>query len=192
MIDADASRVRSVALFRRASFPEMRRHIELRSHSGQVAGETKSMFKRLVALTFICWFAGVFGAAGVERGSAEDAQALVARAIDAYKAEGAAAFQRMTAPSTEFRNRDLYVFVIGPDHKTVAHGGDAKLVGMDVRQNIDPDGKAFGRAFVEEANEAGSWVEYKMLDPQSGAVLPKSSWIVRHDGYIFGAGIYKE
>ena len=31
-----------------------------------------------------------------------------------------------------------------------------------------------------------------MLDPQSGQVLPKSSWIVRHDGYIFGAGIYKE
>jgi signal transduction histidine kinase len=114
------------------------------------------------------------------------------RAHDAYEAEGAAAFQKMTAPSTEFRDRDLYVFVIGPDHKTVAHGGDAKLVGMDATQNIDPDGKPFGRVFVEQANEAGSWVDYKMLDPQSGEVLPKSSWIVRHDRYIFGAGIYKE
>ena len=24
-----------------------------------------------------------------------------------------------------------------------------------------------------------------------GQVLPKSSWVVRHDGYVFGAGIYK-
>jgi cytochrome c len=149
------------------------------------------MIHRMVALILVCWCQAA-GAAAAERGTAEEAQALVARAIDAYEAEGAAAFQKMTAPSAEFRDRDLYVFVIGPDHKTVAHGGDAKLVGMDATQNIDPDGKPFGRVFVEQANEAGSWVDYKMLDPQSGQVLPKSSWIVRHDGYIFGAGIYKE
>jgi cytochrome c len=147
---------------------------------------------RLVALIVVCCFAPLCGAAAAERGTAEEAQALVARAVDAYEAEGAAAFQKMTAPSTEFRDRDLYVFVIGPDHMTAAHGGDGKLVGTDVTQNIDPDGKPFGRAFLEQANEAGSWVDYKMLDPQSGQVLPKSSWIVRHDGYIFGAGIYKE
>jgi cytochrome c len=150
------------------------------------------MIKRAAMLAILCWVAAVTSAVSVERGSAQDAQALVARAIAAYQAEGTAAFQKMTAPSTEFRDRDLYVFVIGPDHRTVAHGGDAKRVGMDVTQNVDPDGKPFGLAFIEQANEDGAWVDYKILDPQSGKVLPKSSWIVLRDGYIFGAGIYKE
>ena len=127
-----------------------------------------------------------------ERGTAIEAQALVARAIEAYKAEGTDAFKRISAPSTDFRDRDLYVFVIGPDHKTVAHGGDANQVGVDVMGVLDPDGKPFGREFIKQANATGSWVDYIMQDPVSGEVLPKSSWIVLHDGYIFGAGIYKQ
>lgn len=150
------------------------------------------MIKKLFVLVAIACIPLIQGAGAAERGTAEEAQALVARAIAAYDAEGRDAFKRMTAPGTEFRERDLYVFVIGPDHRTVAHGGDANLVGADVTTNVDPDGKHFGREFVQQASATGRWVDYKIIDPQSGKVLPKSSWIVLHDGYIFGAGIYKE
>jgi signal transduction histidine kinase len=150
------------------------------------------MIKKVVALVAIAWIAVIPGALSAGRGTAEEAQALVARAIAAYDAEGKHAFRRMTVPAPEFRDRDLYVFVIGPDHRTVAHGGDASLLGEDVTANVDPDGRHFGREFVEKASESGTWVDYKVLDPQSGKVLPKSSWIVLHDGYIFGAGIYKD
>jgi len=130
------------------------------------------------------------GAVAAERATAEEAQAMVARAIEAYKAEGKAAFSKMTVPSTEFRDRDLYVFVIGPDHKVVAHGLDATRIGRDVTKFVDPDGKAYGKEFIAKANESGSWVEYKFRDPITDKMLRKSSWIVLHDGYIFGAGIY--
>jgi cytochrome c len=143
-------------------------------------------------LILLTWYIISPGAVAAERATAEEAQAMVARAIDVYNAEGKEAFNKITAPSTEFRDRDLYVFVIGPDHKVVAHGFDANRVGSDVTENVDPDGKAYGKEFIAKANESGSWVDYKFNDPLSGKVLPKSSWIVLHDGYIFGVGIYKE
>ena len=130
------------------------------------------------------------GAVAAERATADEAQAMVARAIKAYKTEGKTAFNKMTAPSTEFRDRDLYVFVIGPDHKVVAHGLDAKRIGHDVTTFVDPDGKAYGKEFIAKANESGSWVDYKFRDPLTDKVLRKSSWIRLYDGYIFGAGIY--
>ena len=51
------------------------------------------------------------------RGTGEEAQALVAKAIAAYDAKGPEAFADMMPPSSEFRDRDLYMFVIGPDKR---------------------------------------------------------------------------
>jgi signal transduction histidine kinase len=141
-------------------------------------------------LVLLTWYGVSSGAWAAERATAEEAQAMVARAIAAYKAEGKTVFGKMTGPSTEFRDRDLYVFVVGPDHKIVAHGLDPKRIGHDVTKSVDPDGKAYGKEFIAKANESGSWVDYKRTDPLTGQVMPKSSWIVLYDGYIFGSGIY--
>jgi signal transduction histidine kinase len=126
-----------------------------------------------------------------ERGSAGEAKDMVGRAIDSYDAEGAASFAAMTAPSTEFVDRDLYVFVIGPDRRLVAHGASAELVGDDVMILVDSGGRAFGREFVERATPEGAWVDYSWIDPLTGEDVRKTSWVVLHDGHIFGAGIYK-
>jgi signal transduction histidine kinase len=80
--------------------------------------------------------------------------------------------------------------VIGPDHKVVAHGLDAKRIGHDVTKFVDSDGKAYGKEFIAKASESGSWVDYKRTDPLTNQVMSKSSWIVLYDGYIFGSGIY--
>lgn len=133
------------------------------------------------------------GAAMAEetRGTAEEAQAMVARAIAAYEAQGKAAFAAMNPPSTEFRDRDLYVFVIGSDNITLVNGQDASRVGNDLAQVVDSTGKAVGKEMIEQANEQGTWIDYVWRDPLTEKDVPKSSWIVRHDGYIFGCGIYK-
>jgi signal transduction histidine kinase len=101
------------------------------------------------------------------------------------------AFADMTAPSTSFVDRDLYIFVIGPDHRIVAHAADAARVGVDAQTLVDTDGKPFGNEMIAYATEDGAWVDYKFADPLTGADEPKSSWVVRHGGYIFGCGIYK-
>ena len=125
------------------------------------------------------------------RGTKEEAQALVAKAIAAYGAEGDAAFAAMNPPATGFRDRDLYVFVIGPDNIVLVNGQDASRIGRDLMETVDVTGKNLGKEFIENASEAGAWVDYVWRDPLTETDVPKTSWIVRHDGYIFGCGVYK-
>ena len=98
-------------------------------------------------------------AIAADRGTPEEAKALVAKAIAAFDAEGTAAFARLTDPSKDFRDRDLYVFVIGADHLIVAHGADAKRLGIDVTQLKDPDGKEYGKVLAVEDFGAGTLLE---------------------------------
>jgi hypothetical protein len=128
---------------------------------------------------------------GGERGTADEARALVESAIEAYDASGTAAFADMTAPSTTFVDRDLYIFVFDPNHILVAHGANAELLGDDATVLVDANGVPFGNTMVVTADEDGEWVDYVWMDPLTGAETPKSSYVVKHDGYIFGSGIYK-
>lgn len=126
-----------------------------------------------------------------ERGTAAEAQALVARVIAMYDANGqAAAFAAVDSGASELKNKDLYIFIYGPDRTIVAHGADTSLIGTVADTLFDVDGVPFGKNFMDDSTEAGSWMDYKWQDPITEAVQPKSSWIVKHKGYIFGAGIY--
>ncbi|MEX2008856.1 MAG: cache domain-containing protein [Dongiaceae bacterium] len=124
-------------------------------------------------------------------GTAEEAQAMVAKAIAFYRDVGAEAFHAINRPDGGFRDRDLYVFVFGPDNRLVAHGADVSLLGQDAMALKDVDGRPFGRAMVETATEEGAWVDYRWPNPETGKTAAKSSWVVKADGYIFGCGIYK-
>jgi cytochrome c len=145
--------------------------------------------RALICVITIAVLAGM--ALAADRGTEAQAKALVAKAVAAYDAKGKSVFSAMTAPSTAFTDRDLYIFVIGPDHKTVAHGFDATRVGQDVRALKDATGKPIGKEFIEKATQAGAWVHYVMKDPLTGREEPKSSWVVRHRNYIVGCGVYK-
>ena len=124
------------------------------------------------------------------RGTALEAQAMVARAIAAYEMDGDAAFVAMTPPRQDFVDRDLYMFVVGPDDIVVAQGADAARVGTDVTTLVDADGFAYGQAIVDTATPEGAWLSYKREDPLTGVVEEKLSWLRLHDGYVFGCGIY--
>jgi len=95
-------------------------------------------------------------------------------------------------PAGGFRQDDLYIFVIGtgPDARVVAHGLDRGRIGEVVAGLMDSRGKAYGKALLAGATPEGAWVDYFRVNPQSGKDEPKSSWVVLHDGYIFGCGVY--
>jgi len=151
----------------------------------------KKIISALGALICVICIGSLAGmAVAADRGNEAQAKALVARAIAAYDARGKSAFSEMTAPNTAFTDRDLYVFVIGPDHKTVAHGFDADRVGQDVLTLRDATGKDVGREFVDKATPSGAWVNYVMKDPLTGKEEPKRSWLVLHRDFIFGCGVY--
>jgi signal transduction histidine kinase len=126
-----------------------------------------------------------------QHGTAEEAQALVAKAIAYYDdTNPETAFAAFNNREGEFVDRDLYIFVYGPDRTIVSHGADVNLIGTPVDTLIDINGKPFGAAIQDEATEEGVWVEYTWYNPVGRELHPKSSWIVLHDGYRFGAGIY--
>ena len=115
---------------------------------------------------------------------------MVAKAIAAFDNDGTASFAAFTAPDKTFIDRDLYVFVFDKD-KLVAHGFDEKLVGTKADALSDVNGKKFGIEFIEKATPEGVWVDYVWRDPITAKDVAKSSWVVAHKGYVFGAGIYK-
>ena len=135
---------------------------------------------------------GMAGAAAEERGTADEAKAMVARAIALYREKGAAeAFAIMNRPDGGFRDHDLYIFAYGPDRKVVVQANDATRIGLDADSVKDVDGKAYGTESMAAATPQGVWVDYRRANPATGQIEQKSSWLVRVDGYIFGCGIYK-
>ena len=93
-----------------------------------------SLIRRLAAFAFVLGFLAPVLSAAADRGTAEEAKALVAKAIAMYDREGREkAFAAIQDPRQGFVDRDLYVFVFGPKRTIVAHGGNTALVGTIVR-----------------------------------------------------------
>ena len=135
------------------------------------------------------------GKEGKRRGTPAEAQAMVARAVALFERDGAeAAFDRFNnRPAPEFRHADLYIFVAKAQEgaRIVAHAQTRSLVGTDAAALIDPGGLNIGRAVLANAKPGGAWVDYGWKDPLTGEIMPKSSWVVLHGGYIFGCGVHR-
>ena len=127
-----------------------------------------------------------------ERGTAQEAQAMVARAIALYDQAGMGdAFRQITlSPDPGFRDRDLYLFVIDQAGFMAAHALYPGSVGTNGMNAVDSSGTRYVREIVAHATPEGAWVDYIFIDPLTGAPAPKSTWVVLHDRFIFACGIY--
>lgn len=151
----------------------------------------KTIGKSLLLLVFVAYTSS-FAGEKPERGSAEEAQHMVDRAIQLFDEVGAdEAFIRFSRSGTSFKDRDLYIFVVGPDNHVVAHAENRDRIGLDASTVKDSTGANYGQKIIDDATAEGVWVDYIRKDPLTGDELQKSSWLRRHAGYIFGVGIYK-
>jgi cytochrome c len=126
-------------------------------------------------------------------GTANEAKVLVEKAAAYIKAEGKdKAFTEFTNSKGKFVDRDLYIFVVDFNGLTLAHGGNAKLVGKDMRELKDADGEFFIQKMITLAKSKGTgWVDYKWANPTSNKIEPKSTYVQIHESYFLGCGIYK-
>jgi signal transduction histidine kinase len=133
-------------------------------------------------------------AAAEERATKKEAEAMVKKAVAAYKAGGEKVFADFNAPSKKFTSKDLYIVVYDMNGKCVAHGQNAKQAGKDLLGMKDPDGKAFVKERVDLAKAKGSfWQDYKFTDPLTKKVLPKQAYCEKADDKnIICGGIYKD
>jgi len=125
-----------------------------------------------------------------ERGTAEEAQAMVARAIELYDEAGLGETFRRITLTGEFRDRDLYVFVLDTAGTVAALAGIPEAVGSNALGAVDPNGAFYVQDIVNRATAGGVWVDYIFIDPYTNQPAPKSTWAVLHDNFIFACGIY--
>jgi cytochrome c len=126
-------------------------------------------------------------------GTAKEAEAMVKKAVAHVKAAGAQkAYQDFTNHAPGYIDRDLYVVVYDLEGRVLAHGQNPKMVGKELIDLLDPDGKAYVKERVELAKSKNSfWHDYKFTDPVSKKVLPKSTYCERLESTAVCVGIYK-
>ncbi len=120
-----------------------------------------------------------------------EARALLGRAIAALRQDEAAALASFNQADGAYRDRDLYVFCIGPGARTTAHASAAEL-GRDATGLEDAQGFRFGEAILATAAEDRvDTVDYAWPLPGGTAPVPKTSYVTRVGGQACGVGFYR-
>lgn len=131
--------------------------------------------------------------AASDKGSADEAIALVKTAVNYVKAnDKEKAYAEFNNNKGQFIDRDLYIFVFDMTGKTLAHGTNPRLLGKNMIDLKDADGKYFIKSIIEVANTKGKgWVDYKWTNPVSKAIEQKSTYIEKVGDVLVACGIYK-
>lgn len=133
--------------------------------------------------------------AGVAQTNAtdKDATAMVKKGVAFIKANGKdKGHAEITNKAGQFVDRDLYLVVYGLDGTVHAHGANEKMVGKNLIELKDIDGKAFVKERVELAKAKGTfWQDYKFTNPVTKKIEPKSMYCEKLDDSVVCGGIYK-
>jgi signal transduction histidine kinase len=127
-----------------------------------------------------------------ERATKDEAIAMVNKAVAVIKSDGPDKAYAAFNDKKSFVDRDLYVVVYGLDGKVLAHGANEKLIGQNLMEAKDPDGKMFVKERTEMARaQPEFWQDYKFADPLTKKVEPKQMYCQRLNETAVCAGIYK-
>lgn len=145
----------------------------------------------VVALCLAVGVAGVSFAA--EIATAKEAEAMVKKAAAYIKANGREkGFAEINNPKGKFTSKDLYITVYDLNGKCLAHGQNSKMIGKDLIELKDADGKRFIKERMEVARSKGKgWQDYKHTNPLTKAIDEKSTYFEKHDDLVIAGGIYK-
>lgn len=127
-----------------------------------------------------------------EFATAKEAEAMVNKAVASIKANKQKTLDEITAKDAKWVDRDLYAMVYDMNGKVVAHGANPKMVGKELIELKDADGKAFVKERVELAKSKGKfWQDYKFTDPLTRKLLAKTAYCDKEADLIVCAGVYK-
>jgi signal transduction histidine kinase len=132
----------------------------------------------------------------------KDTQRLVALVEDAaalIETEGEAAFTEFGVKGSRWLNGSTYLFVYDQDGNTMFHPISPELVGKNVADLRDIDGKLVVQEVIDVAKDpdrtASGWVFYRWQDQRQLTPIWKSSYVrkaVSPQGkvYLVGCGLY--
>ena len=128
-----------------------------------------------------------------EHGSADDAVAMVKKTVAFMNKNGRdKTFTLINGKDGYFRDRDLYVFVTDLNGRQLANGSQPRLIGKDLTELRDANGKYFVKELVELAKTNGKgWVDYRWPNPATETIDSKSTYLERVGDILIACGIYK-
>jgi cytochrome c len=152
--------------------------------------------KKLTVICLACFFfigTALIGFSAEKRGTAKEAEAMVAKAANYIKVHGREkAFAEFSNPQGKFIDRDLYITVYDMKGVCLAHGLNQKMVGKNMMDLKDPDGKAFVKERSELAKTKNKfWLDYKFIDPLTKQIGQKSMYTEKTGDILINCGIYK-
>lgn len=125
-----------------------------------------------------------------EHGTAEEAKAMLKKAVDAVRTDKAKALDMFNKGAGGFRDRDLYVFCANAsDGALTAH---PTMKGEHLQDIKGKKGFPLGQEMMQKAvaGEIKS-VTYWWPRPGTSAPLEKTSFYTKVDDQVCGAGYYK-
>jgi cytochrome c len=166
------------------------------NYGGLGAGKASSMHKSAVILSAILASASyvepLLGSPSPPRATLAEAQTLLEKAAAHYRSVGREqALADFSTGKPPFRDRDLYVVCVSPDHLLSANGALPKWVGMTADIVTDVAGTPLGAAMVKsvEKMDEGT-VSYKMINPVTQRMEQKRLYTVRLEKDVCGVGAY--
>jgi len=125
--------------------------------------------------------------------TAAEATAMVKKGVAFIKANGKdKGHAEISNKKGQFIDRDLYLVVYGLDGVVLAHGANEKMIGKNLIDLRDVDGKEFVKERVEMAKSKGTfWQDYKFTNPTTKKIEPKSMYCEKLDNVAVCGGIYK-
>lgn len=125
-----------------------------------------------------------------DSGTAEEARAMLGKAVAALHADKAQAIEMFNDPEGEFRDRDLYVFCANAaDGTETAHPTHR---GINLNEAKDVNGHAFGAEIMKTAKEGEiDVVTYMWPKPGSDTPAEKVTFFTKAGDQICGVGYYK-
>jgi len=150
-------------------------------------------FRAFVALTAgLAALTVLAPALAANNATKDEAIAMVKKAVSFIKDQGAdKAYPEISSRTGQFVDRDLYIVVYQLDGKVLAHGGNAKFVGKDMKDAQDVDGKFYVKERIELAQKQASfWQNYKFVNPVEKKVEPKQMYCERAENTAVCGGIY--
>jgi methyl-accepting chemotaxis protein len=131
-----------------------------------------------------------------ENATTDEAQAMVEKAVSYLQTYGKEAFldDVNKLGGGQFIERDLYIMVLNVDtYRFVAHGLNARVLGVDTRNSKNMDNKYYLRELIDVAKQAGQgWCEYRWNHPVTNEVQVKATYVQRVGDLAIACGAYKD
>lgn len=129
-----------------------------------------------------------------DRGTKDEAKALTGAALTHIKKVGhEQAFKDFTSDKASWVKKDLYVVAQTATGDVLAHATNEKLVGKNLIDIKDQNGKMFVRDLIAVGMKGEGWVDYDWVNPVSKKIEGKSSFVKRIPGYegVVLVGVYR-